>query len=325
MAVPNEIWGFRPDDGAFLWLCRAFGGNSFCSSPIAHDGVVYAMENGPGGGGGIAVRAGGKGDVTDTHVVWNGRQQGRIATPLYHEGRLYNFSGGLAVCYDAATGEEVFRSRVRDVQRGGRNSTYASPTIAGDVIYYPLRSGDVVVSRAGDEYLQLAVNRVGANEDEDFSATPAICDGQIFLRSSQRLYAIANADSDVARQYAAAVAAAREAAANLSDEDSDDSEQAGAGRSRGGRGGRFDPRDFFRRLDANSDGQIAGEELEGRWRDRILQADADSDGAVTQKEFDEGMRQIFARGRRGSGRGRGGDRGEGQQRPERPQRPDFAS
>lgn len=317
VAVPNEVWGFRPEDGAFLWLCRAFGSSSFCSSPVAHDGVVYAMENGPGGGGGIAVQAGGQGDVTDTHVLWQGRQQGRIATPVYHHGKLYNFTGGVAVCYDASTGDQVFRSRLRDIQRGGRNSTYASPTVAGDAIYYPLRSGDVVVCQATDEYLQLAVNRVGSDDDEDFSATPAISDGQILLRSSKRLYAIADDDGQSDQARADVLAAAREAAAQQPD---DDGQNDADDDSRGGRRGRFNPRDFFRRLDANNDGRLASDELEARWRDQVMQADADKDGFVSQSEFDEGMRQIFARGRRGSGRGSGRD---APQKPERPQRPEF--
>jgi hypothetical protein len=66
--------------------------SSFCSSVVASEGVVYAMESGPDGGGGIAVRVGGKGDVSGTHVVWSGNQSNRIGAPIVHNGKLYSCS-----------------------------------------------------------------------------------------------------------------------------------------------------------------------------------------------------------------------------------------
>jgi outer membrane protein assembly factor BamB len=67
---------------------------------------------------------------------------------------------------------------------------YASPVVADGKIYFVARNGDMFVLRATDQFEQLAVNRV-TTETEDFSATPALSDGQIFVRSNRHLYCIA--------------------------------------------------------------------------------------------------------------------------------------
>ncbi len=315
MAVPNEIWGFDPATGKLVWYCKSMSTNSFCSSVCADAGVVYAVESGPGGGGGIAVRAGGQGDVTETHIVWSGRQQNRIVTPLMHAGRIYMFGNRMATCLDAATGKQIYRVRLRGgsdraMGRGGRGQDYASPVMGGEIIYFPSRSGDIYVLKAADEFLQLAVNRV-TSEEEDFSATPAICDGQLFLRSSKRLYCVEDMQG-TSTDLAAAVAAARDAASKApADTEAADDGPGGGGRRRG----QFDPAAFFRREDANGDGKLTGDEINDRLRDGLAQIDRDGDGAVTEAEFVDGMRRMFRsqRGRRGGG--------EESNKPDRPQRP----
>lgn len=62
--------------------------------------------------------------------------------------------------------------------------------IADGKIYYSSRAGDIFVLQAADEFQQLAVNRV-TSEAEDFSATPAVSDGHLFLRSNKHLYCVA--------------------------------------------------------------------------------------------------------------------------------------
>lgn len=200
IAVPNEIWGLNPDTGKLRWYCEAITVSSFCSSVVAHDGVVYAMESGPGGSGGIAVRVGGAGDVTDTHVVWQGPQSPRVETPILHEGRLYSRSKerssrtASCYCYDAATGEEVYKSSLTSSGggggRGGMGSgDYASPVLADGKLYFSSRSGDVFVLKIGEGFEQLAVNHLG-EAGEDFSATPAVSNGCLFIRSSKNLYCV---------------------------------------------------------------------------------------------------------------------------------------
>ena len=82
--------------------------------------------------------------------------------------------------------------------RGGRGGfggggfgggDYSSPVLGDGKIYYVTRGGDIHVIKAGDTFEKLATNRL-TSETEDFSATPAISDGQIFFRSSKHLYCV---------------------------------------------------------------------------------------------------------------------------------------
>lgn len=208
IAVPGEVWGFNPANGKLRWICEALGTNSFCSSVVAHEGTIYALESGPGGGGGIAIRAGGKGDVTASHILWEGRQPGRIGSPLIAEGKIYVFSRGVANCFSAEDGSQIYKERLqtpsaarstsaadqgneRRGRRGrGRGQDYGSPIMADGKVYFTSRAGDTYVLAAGEEFNQLSVNRV-TGDQEDFSATPAISRGELFIRSSKHLYCVA--------------------------------------------------------------------------------------------------------------------------------------
>ncbi|MEZ6043643.1 MAG: PQQ-binding-like beta-propeller repeat protein [Planctomycetaceae bacterium] len=210
IGAPNEIWGLNPETGKLRWFCEAMETDQFSSSVVEADGMIYAIEG--RGGGSIAVKAGGKGDVTKTHVIWSGRDSSRFGTPVVYDGRIYYFSNKVVNCMNAVTGERIFQGRLtnniapaasnqpeesggpgtgRQRTRGfGGASDYASAIIADGKIFYTARNGDIYVLKATDTLQQLAVNRV-TNNDEEFSATPAVSDGQLFIRSSRYLYCIA--------------------------------------------------------------------------------------------------------------------------------------
>jgi outer membrane protein assembly factor BamB len=210
LGVPYEFWAFNPDDGKLRWYCSVMETDSFCSSVVTEAGIVYGIEG--RGGGSIAVRAGGKGDVTESSVVWSGRDSNRIGTPVIYDGRIYFFSNGIANCIAADSGDKVFQSRLEGASGasqnragggeaggsrgrrgggGGFGGDYASPIIADGKIYFTSRSGDIFVLKASDKFEQLATNRV-TSESEDFSATPAVSDGQLFIRSSKHVYCVAS-------------------------------------------------------------------------------------------------------------------------------------
>lgn len=225
IAVPGEIWAFDPETGALRWYCEAFGSNSMCSSVVPFEDTVIAIESGPGGGGGIAVKVGGQKDVTDSHIAWQGNQSNRIGTPIIIDRRIYVFGNGVVTCLDAKTGDDVFKTRLQapaaananssaddaNAESGGRGAgqgrggfggrggrggggrggqDYGSPIAANGVIYYTTRSGVTYVIQAGEELKQIAANKV-TSETEDFSATPAIADGQLIIRSDKHLYCVA--------------------------------------------------------------------------------------------------------------------------------------
>ena len=205
IGAPFEIWGLNPQTGKVRWYCEAIDEDSFNTSVVIHDGVVYAVEGRSGGS--IAVEAGGKGDVSKSAVQWSGREANRFGTPVLANDRLYFVANGTVRCLDAKTGRRVFQARLPrarddrgggdDEQRGGfggfggGGSDYSSPVIAGDKIYYVTGNGTAHVFRAGDKFESIAVNQV-TDEDETFSATPAISNGELFLRSTKHLYCISS-------------------------------------------------------------------------------------------------------------------------------------
>ena len=211
IGVPYEIWGLDPANGKLRWYCEGVDSQSMCASVIAHDGVVYAV--GGRNGGSIAVRAGGKGDVTKSHVLWTGRDRARIGTPVVVDGRLHWISNRIANCIDAATGEEVYQSRLHgagpvradaDERQGGRGfgrrggggrggQNYSSPVVADGKMYFVTRAGTAFVLGLGPKFEQLARNRFASDAGE-FSATPALSDGELFIRSSKNLYCVAKSD-----------------------------------------------------------------------------------------------------------------------------------
>jgi outer membrane protein assembly factor BamB len=209
MAVPGEIWALDPDDGTVTWYSEGPPSDSMCSSVIAVDGVAYAMETGPRGGGTVAVRIGGSGDVTQSNTVWKGSDRNRIGTPVAHDGRIYWISNKIANCINANDGSKVYQERLDSSggappsaapqpgrrgggRRGPGGQDYSSPVVADGKLYYAARDGTVFVIELGPEFKLLAKNKF--TDSGEISSTPAISDGQIFVRSSKSLYCIVQAD-----------------------------------------------------------------------------------------------------------------------------------
>jgi len=159
------------------------------SPSVVVDGTTVYVFGGFRSSGSLAVRAGGKGDVTKSHVLWTSRVSSYVATPLLHDGHLYWIDDrGQAFCASAATGEQVYRSRVEGMASGGR-PVYASPVLAGDRIYVVSRWSGTFVLPAEPRYEILAHNRF-ASDESDSSGTPAIVDGALYLRSGRYLYCV---------------------------------------------------------------------------------------------------------------------------------------
>lgn len=220
IGAPDEIWAINPATGKLKWFCTAMPTDQFNSSVVVSDGMIYAVEG--RGGGSIAVKAGGKGDVTSANVVWSGSDSNRFSTPLVYDGRIYLISAGTMKCISAADGKAIFQARLQSGEApaaasgnspgdaapvgapgqppgggrggrggfgGGRGSDYSSPVLGDGKIYFVTRGGDIHVVKASDTFEKLATNRLTA-DPEDFSATPAISNGQIFIRSSRHLYCV---------------------------------------------------------------------------------------------------------------------------------------
>ncbi len=189
IGVPGELWGMNPDTGKLLWYASVRISGNVAPSVVCGNGVVY-LTGGFESRGTVAVRAGGKGDVTGTHVLWSVADSSYIPSPLLLDGHLYWVDdNGRAVCMDAKNGEVVGQQRLTmKGSRGRGKPVYASVVAVGDKLVAVTRASGVYVLSAKPGLDVLGVNRLG--DESDFSSTPAVAGGQLFLRSSKVLYCI---------------------------------------------------------------------------------------------------------------------------------------
>ncbi len=131
----------------------------------------------------LAIRPGGIGDVTKTHVAWRQtRGLPYVPTPLLYQHRLYLIrNGGLLSCFNATNGTPYFQEE----RIGALGDYYASPVAARGNVCVVSQSGTVTILAAGDELKVLAKNSLG----ESVLATPAIANNTLYLRTTTALYA----------------------------------------------------------------------------------------------------------------------------------------
>lgn len=192
IAVPNEVWGLSADTGKLRWFAETGIGGNVSPSVVGGNGVVYATGGYPKQGS-LAVKAGGKGDVTKTNILWTTSTASYVPTPVVLNGYLYVVTDqGFALCMDAATGKVVYKERMEGASAGGRGGklVYASPVLAGGKVYAVSRRSGTFVIEAKPEFKVVAHN-VLAGDNSDFNATPAVVDGELFLRSNRAVYCIA--------------------------------------------------------------------------------------------------------------------------------------
>jgi outer membrane protein assembly factor BamB len=175
----ERVAGYDPGTGRLLWSCDG-PTTVMANTPVCTESMVFASGGYPDREL-LCIRADGSGDVTSSHVVWRTRQGvSYVPSPLVHEGRLYVVKDdGIVSCFDALTGTSLWQRRL-----GGAFS--ASPVLAGEHMYVPNEAGTTYVFKIAPEFELAAQNDLG---DGGF-ASPAICGGQIFLRTSHRLYCI---------------------------------------------------------------------------------------------------------------------------------------
>ncbi len=168
--------------GKELWRTEFLKGHSGSLTPVIGDDLVYT-GTGHGDTQLWAIRPGGTGVVTDTHVVW--RDKVKIPTrpsPVLVNGLLYMTNdAGIVSCVDAKTGEEVFHGRIE-----GQFS--ASPIYANGRVYFFGEKGHSTVIEAGREFKVLGESQMGTG----WMATPAVSGDAFYLRSRTDLYCVEN-------------------------------------------------------------------------------------------------------------------------------------
>jgi outer membrane protein assembly factor BamB len=172
------VIAYDPQDGRELWRVRGTT-ESVAPTALVGGGLVYSCSgrNGPI----IAIRPGGSGDVTESHVVWKAFRGGPyIPSGLVYRNRLYlvRDSRDLA-CYNAGDGQLIWTKRLR--------GTFTASLVAAEGRIYAISErGIVTVFAAADSFQLLAQNDL----DERCLATPAIAGGQLFIRTAEHLYCI---------------------------------------------------------------------------------------------------------------------------------------
>jgi outer membrane protein assembly factor BamB len=182
LGVPEKLKGFDPKTGKEIWSCAGLGKLVYTSPVCSADGMVVAMAgfHGPA----MAVRAGGKGEVTRTHRLWHqsAKVPQRIGSPVIVGDYAYILNdNGIVQCLDLKTGADAWEGK-----RLTGSSTWGSMVAAGDRLYVTTRDGDTFILAASPKFEQLAKNSLG----EPVYASIAVSDGELFIRSYNNLWCI---------------------------------------------------------------------------------------------------------------------------------------
>jgi len=185
ISATKAVRGYDLDSGEEIWRASGLSAD-VVASPVSAAGMVYALSSYDFRAGMAIKLDGAAGDLTGTgHIVWTRSDRTPyIPSPLLYDGFLYYLAHyqGVLTRAVARTGEEPSGPfRLPDL-----HEVYASPVAAAGRIYLVDRGGFTLVISTDAEPKQLALNTL----DDSFSATPALVDGELFLRGERFLYAI---------------------------------------------------------------------------------------------------------------------------------------
>ncbi len=177
----NWVYGYDPATGSELWKA-SYGrlGFSTVPCPVITDGMALVctsfMQSRL-----LAVRFGGRGDVTESHVAWtsdsNIPQKPSLAVA---QRKIFVLSdAGIMTCLESQTGKELWRHRV-----DGKYA--ASPIVCGDKVYLFNQDGKTTILQVADEFREITSNKL----DGAINASPAVVHGSLIIRTDNHLYRI---------------------------------------------------------------------------------------------------------------------------------------
>ena len=186
VAATRKVRSYDFATGELIWEATGLGRNQI-PAPVHQGDTVYVMSGfiAPNL---MAIRLGEQGDLTGSDaVVWeNTRANSYAVSPVLHAQQLYILTDtGILTNFDAATGAIRYRERLP-----GPSNFKASPVGVNGKLYLASEEGQVFVVEMGPDFEVLARNTIA---DAMFIATPAIVDGEIFLRSQDSLYCVSAA------------------------------------------------------------------------------------------------------------------------------------
>ncbi len=183
--VNSQQWvhSYDPASGKELWRC---GGTTYevIPTPVVGYGLVFCSSGRAGPT--LAIKPGGSGDVTRTHLAWESpRGSPFVPSPILYGEQLYmvNDMASIVTSLAAQSGKVLWQGRLGVAQREGFS---ASPVAVDGKVFFTNDDGDTFVLRAGATFEILHVNRIG----ETTLASPALVDGRWYIRTDRNLYAI---------------------------------------------------------------------------------------------------------------------------------------
>ena len=179
----QRVQAYDPERGRELWRCR---GTTYevIPTPVVGYGMVFCASGRAGPT--LAIKAGGSGDVTKTHLAWTSpRGSPFVPSPILFGEQLYmvNDMASIVTSMEATTGKMLWQGRLGVAQREGFS---ASPVAVDGKVFFTNDEGETFVLRAGPTFELLHVNRIG----ERTLASPALVDGRWYIRTDRNLFAI---------------------------------------------------------------------------------------------------------------------------------------
>ncbi len=179
----QRVMAYHPDTGVELWSC---GGTTYevIPTPVVGYGMIFCSSGRAGPT--LAIRPGGKGDVTRTHLAWTSpRGSPFVPSPVLYGEYLYmvNDMASIVTTFEATTGKVMWQGRLGVAQREGFS---ASPVAVDGKVFFTNDEGETFVLKAGPIFELLHVNRF----NESTLATPALVDGRWYFRTDRNLIAI---------------------------------------------------------------------------------------------------------------------------------------
>lgn len=188
--LPFEVWGVNPDTGKLRWFAE-YEANGNMANTVSLSGDIINISGGYPLTRRMAIKGGGKGDMSDS-VLFTSRTASYMTAPVEHEGVLYWIAdSGIAFATKPAEEKPLWEERVPNSQgsMGRGKPFYASPVLGGNgLIYAVSRSAGTFVIEPSTEGLKIVTQNKIAGDDTLFNATPAISDGEIYLRSQKAVY-----------------------------------------------------------------------------------------------------------------------------------------
>ena len=172
----GSVDAFSAQTGEKVWEVTKLKGNTVASPSVTADGVLIGSGQ---VGDNLLIKRGGQGNITETHIAW--RADGvssSFGSPVINNGRGYFVSkASVLFAVDMAKGTKLWNQRLPD-------STWASPIASGDRVYFFCNNGTTIVIRSGDQFEQLAENKL-TMEDKVYGV--AVTHGGFIIRNGRQL------------------------------------------------------------------------------------------------------------------------------------------